>query len=112
MFRTDVRTWLEVDTSIRALQASIRDRREAKRALSNRILSFMSRYNIEDLSTRAGCLRFQVTYVRTPLSHQTIRRRIETFYSSNTEAAQELSGAVFGNRDRAERTSLRRVGGW
>ena len=108
-FKTDVRTWLEVDTSIRTLQASIRDRRQAKRELSNRIMSFMSRYNIEDLSTRDGCLRFHVTYARMPLSHQAIRSRIESFYAADAEAAQELSGAVFGNRDRAERTVLRRM---
>jgi hypothetical protein len=108
-FKTDVRTWLEVDTSIRTLQASIRDRRQAKRELSNRIMSFMSRYNIEDLSTRDGCLRFHVTYARMPLSHQAIRSRIESYYAADAEAAQELSGAVFGNRDRAERTVLRRM---
>lgn len=110
-FKADVRTWLETDNSIRLLQASLRERRDAKRALTERILSFMSRYNIEDLSTRDGRLRFQVSYVRAPLSQQAIRARITDFFATDAIAAQELSSAVFGNRERNQRTWLRRVGG-
>ena len=110
-FKADVRTWLELDNSIRGLQASIRERRNAKRGLTSRVLDFMARYNIEDLSTRDGRLRSKVSYVRAPLSHQAIRTRIDTFFSADAAAAFQLSGAVFGNRERCERTSLRRLGG-
>ena len=112
-FKADVRTWLELDNTIRPMQAGVRERRNAKRSLTTRVLDFMSRYNIEDLSTRDGRLRFQVSYVRAPLSHGAIRTRIESYYSApgrDVAAGLELSGAVFGNRERCERTSLRRLG--
>jgi hypothetical protein len=108
-FKCDVRTWLEVDTSIRTLQESIRERRQAKHLLTARILSFMAEYNIEDLATRNGRLRFQVSYVRAPLSHKAIRARIADYFAANEPAAIEIDTVVFGNRERAERTSLRRV---
>lgn len=108
-FRSDVSMWLELDTSIRAMQAGIRERREAKLKLTKRIAAFMARNEIEDMSTRAGRLRFQVECVRAPLSHKTIRDRISDFYSSSPDAASELSGAVFGNRQRSERVAIRRV---
>ena len=102
-------TWLDLDTSIRALQAGIRERRDAKQKLTKRISAFMERNEIVDLSTRAGRLRFHVECVREPLSHKTIRERISDFYSSRPDTASELSGAVFGNRQRSERVALRRV---
>ena len=108
-FRSDVCTWLDLDTSIRALQAGIRERREAKLKLTKQIAAFMERNEIADMSTRAGRLRFQIESVREPLSHKTIRDRISEFYSSSPETASELSGAVFGNRQRCERVALRRV---
>jgi len=108
-FKADVRTWLEVDTSIRQLHDAMRERREAKRSLTSRILLFMAEHNIEDLSTRSGRLRAQVAYVRAPLSHQVIRDRIDSFYASDSAVAQQLSGVLLGNRERCERTSLRRV---
>jgi hypothetical protein len=108
-FKADVRTWLEVDTSIRQLHNAMRERRDAKRALTSRILLFMAEHNIEDLSTRSGRLRAQVAYVRAPLSQQVIRERIDSFYASDAAVAQQLSGVLLGNRERCERTSLRRV---
>ncbi len=69
----------------------------------------MSQYNIEDLNTKDGRLRYRVTYVRSPLSHTAIKERISSYFASDAAAAQELQGAVFGNRERAEKTSLRRL---
>lgn len=108
-FKTDVRTWLELDSTIRRLQAATRERRAAKKQLTDRILQFMNRYNIEDLSTRDGRLRYRVSYVRTPLSHQAIKDRILGYFASNDNVAQAVAGAVFGNRERTERVALSRL---
>ena len=123
-FNQDVRTWLEIDGSIRSLQESIRERREAKRCLTERILAFMGRHNIEDLDTRGGRLRFQVSYVRAPLSQQAVRERIESYCSRSmsrdasvnasgeataTANAYELRDALLGDRERCERLHLRRI---
>lgn len=109
-FKSDVRTWIEVDNSIRMLQEAARERRAAKRALSARVLGFMSRFNIEDLNTRDGSrLRFQVRFVRSPLSHGAIKDRIDRFCAGDADAAGRIHGAVFGDRERTERSSLRRL---
>jgi len=127
-FNQDVRTWLEIDGSIRSLQERIRERREAKRCLTERILAFMGRHNIEDLDTRGGRLRFQVSYVRAPLSQQAVRERIDSYCSRSIRSAQrvaadssgeatasafafELHDALLGDRGciRSERLQLRRI---
>jgi hypothetical protein len=102
----DVRTWLEMDNTIRALQATLRERKEAKRALTSRILAFMASRNVDDLATRQGDrLTFRVSYVRAPLTHQAIRTRLLGSNALNTQQVDE----VFGNRERNERTTLRRI---
>ena len=53
-FKNDVRMWMELDNSIRRLQAAIKERREAKKIINARILDFMSKYKIDDLNTREG----------------------------------------------------------
>ena len=108
-FKNDVRTWMELDSSIRRLQAALKDRRAAKKALTERIVQFMGRYNIEDIDTRDGCIRYKMAYVRAPLSQTAIKDRISTYFSTDAQAANELQGALFGNRERAERPCLRRL---
>ena len=108
-FKNDVRTWMELDNSIRRLQHALKERKTAKKILTDRILNFMNRYNIEDLNTNEGCLRYKVTYVRPPLTQQGIKERISSYFEANQDAARDLHVHVFGNRDRAEKMSLRRL---
>jgi hypothetical protein len=108
-FRSDVRTWLELDNSIRRLQAALKERRAARKAISNRVLSFMDRYSIDDLTTRECVLRYKVSYVRVPLSQSVIKERISTYFESNKTVAHALNGTLFGNRERKEKTALVRA---
>lgn len=108
-FKHDVRTWLEMDNTLRALQRNLRERRAEKRVLSQRILEFMRRYKIDDLNTPIGRLRFQVSRVKPPLSQQEILDRIANYYQNDVIALQQLRTAVFGNRPVADKTSIRRI---
>ena len=131
-FKGDVRTWLDIDRSIRELQASLRERRAAKRALTGRVGDFMTRYNVEDLRTREGSrLRFRMTMVRAPLSHVDIRDRLARHIEARYIAAggsegggggggsedraridadiDDMNVVLFGNREKVERPTLRRM---
>lgn len=107
-FKNDVRMWLELDASIRQLQTSLRDRKKARNVLHERIMRFMGQHNIEDLNTRECRLRYKISYVRSSLSQQAIKERIQSFFN-NTAVAQALQAAIFGVRERQERHSLLRL---
>ena len=114
-FKADVRTWIEIDTSIRKLGEALRERRTAKRELTKRVLAFMAEQNIDELTTRSGRLRAQVSYVRAPISQQVLRERIEALYPStgpnaDADAAANVQKMLLGNREWQERTSLKRLG--
>jgi len=108
-FKHDVRMWLEMDNTLRVLQKTMQERRSEKRALTSRVLAFMSLYKIDDLNTPVGRLRYSTTRVKVPLSRQVILDRIAGYYQSDVIAAQQLRVAVFGDRDHAEHMSIRRV---
>lgn len=108
-FKSDVRSWIEIDNSVRRLQAAIKERRLAKKQLSERIIDFMARFNIDDLHTRECRLRYHVTYVRNPITYTTIKDRIANFFVANVTMADSLNQAIFGSRDRAQRSSIRRL---
>jgi hypothetical protein len=108
-FKVDVRTWIELDDSIKSLQNAIKERRHAKKHLTDRITSFMNTNEIEDLITKNGRIRYKTNYVKAPLSHTDIHDRICTFFESDTSTAKDLLSVVFGTRGRSERSSLRRM---
>lgn len=108
-FKVDVRTWIELDDSIKSLQNAIKERRCAKKQLTDRITEFMNTNEIEDLITKNGRIRYKTNYVKSPLSHTDIKNRISDFFQSDENSAKQLVSMVFGLRGRSEKPSLRRM---
>lgn len=105
-FKNQVRIWMELDHSIKQLQQLSRERRTFKKLLTEKILTFMARFNIDDLNTKDGRLLYKMTYVRSPLTQTTIRQRVESVLNSEVpDRCTAITSAVF-NRVRTQRASL------
>jgi hypothetical protein len=107
-FKNHVRIWMEVDNSIKKMQAAIKERNVAKTMLSQKILTFMAKFNIEDLNTKEGVLRYRVTQVKAPISQTIIKSKLTENYDPRL-TADELSSKIFDNRQVMEKHSLRRI---
>jgi hypothetical protein len=107
-FRTYVKAWVEIDNAIRKLQAVVRERNQAKQQVSNRILAFMMKFNVEDLNTKECKLRYSVRQVKAPLSQSMIKTKLIELYDP-TLSADELSSKIFDNRGTTEKHTLRRI---
>lgn len=107
-FKTKVRYWMEIDNTVKKLRGIIRERNQAKKELTSYILNFMSKFNIEDLNTKEGKLRYKVSSVKAPLSQQVLKERLLENYSTGI-TPDELIQKVFENRGIVEKHSLKRL---
>lgn len=107
-FKSQVRLWMELDSQIKRLTQEVRERKKVQNEMHQRILSFMARYNIEDLNTQHGVLRFKRTVVKAPLSQKSIKEKLLDKLGKNPEAASLIEG-VFSDRGKREKTTLRRI---
>ena len=107
-FKNHVRAWIEIDNVIRKLQAAVKERNGLKKQLTEKILRFMSKYNIEDLNTRDGSkLRYKVGKSATAPSKSQIKERLLQYYG-NVASIDELTEKVFEKAQR-DTVSLRRL---
>ena len=68
----------------------------------------MARFNIEDLNTKEGIIRYKKTFVKEPLTQKMIKEKLnELFKDSDTHL--EKINEIFTNRNKVEKTSLRRL---
>lgn len=109
-FKVQVRTWLDLDSTIKKLQGALRERRALKKELTEKILAFMARYNIEDLNTKEGKLRYKLVQVKPAITPKTIRERLLEQFST-VKSSEELVKKVFEQvpEQKFERASLRRI---
>jgi hypothetical protein len=107
-FKVQVKAWMELDIEIKRLQMAVKDRKKTQSKLNENILDFMTRYDIEDLNTKYGTLRYKTTTVKTPLSQKTIRKRLDDTFGGD-ERVSKVIDDIFVNRGHVEKHSLRRL---
>ena len=108
-FKTKVRNWMEIDNTVKKLRGVIRERNTAKTDLTKQILEFMGKFNIEDLNTKEGKLRYKVSNVKAPVTKQTLKERLIQNYSPEM-SADDLAKMVFDTpRATVEKHSLKRL---
>lgn len=107
-FKSHVHNWMEIDNNIKKLQSMIRERNVIKKQLTGEILKFMNRYNIEDLNTKDGKLRYKVVQSKVSPNQKDIEERIKSNYDK-VNNLDELTAIVF-EKKQVEKHSLRRLG--
>jgi hypothetical protein len=99
--------YMELDNSLKELTTLVRERRKFKNALSDKILNFMARFNIDDLNTKDGRLKYKMSNVRTPLPTNLIKKRVEEVLVNEVprEKCDKITAIVF-SRDTSTKPSL------
>lgn len=107
-FKDNVKQWLELDNQLKRLAAASKERRKKKNDINLKILEFMGKFNIEDLNTKDGIIRYRKTFVKEPLSQKTIKTKLEELFKDDTENFEKIA-KIFTDREKIEKTSLRRL---
>ena len=107
-FKKKVKVWLTIDDDIITLQNAIKERKKQKDKLTPEILNFMDRFEINDLNTNDGKLKFTKSMYTKPLNKQFLISRLGDFFKDFTKG-EKVAGFILDNRDKEEKIKLRRV---
>lgn len=107
-FKSQVRMYNEIDNQIMKLQAAMRERKALKKQLTEKILKFMGRYNIEDLNTKDGKLRYRTSTVKVGVSKADIKQRLIENYGK-VQNIEELTNLIFASQETTQKVTLRRL---
>lgn len=107
-FKKNVKEWLTLDDDILTLQNAIKERRSKKNELTPKIIEYMDKYEINDLNTNNGKLKFSKTLQTKPLNKQFLVSRLGDFFKDFNKG-EKIASYILENRDKAEVVKLRRV---
>jgi hypothetical protein len=107
-FKKNVQSWMTIDNQMKRLAAASKQLKNKKKDMNEKILDFMVRYNIEDLNTKEGVIRYKKTYVKEPLTQKIIREKLNDIFKDSNSNLEKVN-EIFSNRDKVEKTSLRRL---
>ena len=101
-FKDNVKQWLELDNQLKRLAAASKERRKKKNDINLKILEFMGKFNIEDLNTKDGIIRYKKTFVKEPLSQKTIKTKLEELFKDDQENFEKIA-KIFTDREKLKK---------
>lgn len=107
-FKKNVQSWMLIDNQMKRLAAASKQLKVKKKDMNEKILDFMARYNIEDLNTKEGIIRYKKTYVKEPLTQKLIKEKLNEIFKDSDSNLEKIN-EIFNNRGKVEKTSLRRL---
>jgi Family of unknown function (DUF5760) len=112
-FKHQVKLWLEIDNQVKKMQQVIREKKKVQTLLTEKILGFMARYNIEDLNTKDGKLRYKVSYTKPTVKKTEIKDKLLNYFEHDKALGAKVVEAVFQEEEqgKTEKVSLRRLKG-
>jgi hypothetical protein len=113
-FKHQVKLWMEIDNQIKKLAQISKEKKGVQKVLSEKILAFMARFNIEDLNTKEGKLRYKVTQVKPKEKKEDVKQKLMNYFEHDRETGKKVIDAVFpGEKEqpKVEKVTLRRLKG-
>lgn len=112
-FKHQVKLWMEIDTQVKKLMQSVKEKKAVQKMLGEKILAFMSKFNIEDLNMREGKLRYKVSYTKPTVKKNEIKDKLVNYFEHDKDTANKVVAAVFqpDDNNKIEKVSLRRLKG-
>ena len=107
-FKKDVQDWMSLDNQMKRLEVAVKERRKKKKDLNLKILDFMDRFNIEDLNTKEGVIRYKKSFVKEPLSQKKIKDKLMDMFKDDNAISEKVE-KIFTDRGKVEKTTLRRI---
>ena len=107
-FKKNVQTWMTQDNQLKRLATASKGLKNKNKQLYDKILDFMARHNIEDLNTKEGVIRYKKTFVKESLTQKMIKEKLNDIFKDNEDNLVKVN-EIFNNREKIEKTSLRRL---
>ena len=99
-FKESVLTWINIDKEIEELKKQIKVLKDKKnKDIEPEIMNFMQTYNISDLNTQGGRLKYSERSVKKGISRKSLLDNLMLYYNNNEDEAEKVTNFVYDNRE-------------
>lgn len=106
-----VKSWMTVDNEMKVLQKELKERRQAKKALTEELVEIMKTNEIDCLDIKDGNIIYTRNKVKGPLSKKYLLDCLGKYFEDNPNVeASDVSNFIMENRDVKVKEGIRLKG--
>lgn len=107
-FKENVKEWITLDDDIKTLNLALKERKQKKNELTPKVLEFMNEYEVHDVKTTDGQLKFSKSLTSKPLNKKYLVSRLGDFFKDYNKGEKAVD-FIYENRDKEEKLKLKRI---
>ena len=108
-FKESVTEWLNIDLEIDKKNKEIKALKLKKtKEIEPQIMDFMKKYNISDLNTQNGRLKYSEKSVKKGLSKKTLVNNLLLYYN-NEDEAEKVTKFIYDNREEVVKPKITKL---
>ena len=105
---TNIKQWIEIDTTVRQLQKQIKELRKQKRGLADNLVNVMKDNEIDCFNLSEGKLLYTKTKTKSPLSKKHLTECLDKYFAQHSEInSGEVCEFILESREVKENESIR-----
>ena len=81
-----VEKWIKYNNNIKKLQKAIKDQNKLKNEIYPKIKEYMETNNIQDLTTKDGKIKYEVSNRKAPLNKKNIQKQLVKYFQNENDA--------------------------
>lgn len=103
-----VKGWIQMDNEIKEFQKEIKERKDKKKDVTDKLLHIMKDNEIDCFDINGGQLIYSTTKVKAPLNKNTLMNALLKFYQNDQNQAQKVGDFLMETREEKIKESIRR----
>lgn len=94
----NIKKWIELDNDISRLNAELKQKKTAKKEITEKVVSVMKSNTIECFDINNGALIYKQRKTKKPITAKLLLEQLKRFYENQTEVATEITKQVLASR--------------
>jgi hypothetical protein len=103
-----VKGWIQMDNEIKEFQKEIKERKDKKKEITEKLLNIMKDNEIDCFDINGGQLIYSKTKVKAPLNKNNLMSALLSFYNDDLSQAEKVSTFLMETREEKIKESIRR----
>ena len=105
----EVKSYIEIDDKIKALQKAQKEYKKTKDTLSYSILDIMKKFEINDMNIKSGKLIYNEKTSKKPLNRKNLLSGLTLYFNEDVDKAKSCSEFVLDKREDITKVTLKRT---
>jgi hypothetical protein len=105
---TNIKEWIKIDTDIAKLQSELKERKLAKKKLSDELMNVMKKNEIDCFDINGGSLVYKKNKTKKPINAKTLASVLKSYYESQPAIAEEVTKYIMENREEKITETIKR----